>query len=171
MNLERIRIYRDGLRVERLHTVPHNLHYSNGHHSANAALIGYELASYNDLSSHNIVLYLLMHDIHEGFIGDIPAPAKCHNAAMAGAVARMETMWEKENLPHLPKLCEAEREIIKAADTIELCLHCLDELKCGNKHVIPVIENARDYLEDFSDIIGVTSILSIAELHISYESI
>ena len=66
MDFVKLNVYRKGLTVERLHTVMHIAPYNNGFHSANAALIAYELCQLNrEVNSASIIMYMLMHDIAE----------------------------------------------------------------------------------------------------------
>jgi len=154
MNIDKINIYRAGYGVERLHTIAHIRPYNNGFHSANAALIGMELAKLNSLKTSDIVLWLLLHDIHEGYIGDIPANVKVDNPSLRDIVSDIETKWEKQNID-LPTLCIESKRLCKAADLIELGMYCLEEFGLGNRNMIPVIKNVVEYLRGYRDIEGV----------------
>lgn len=171
MNLRTINKYRNGYRVERLHTVPHHTPYNNGNHSANAAMIGYELAKINHLKTSDIILALLLHDLHEADLGDIPAPMKRSSPEISKCISKAESNWDSHNIPDYPALCQASKEVVKAADIMELGLYCLDELQMGNKHIIHVLKNVIRYLEPYDHIIGVGGIVTLFKDElIKYES-
>jgi len=160
--IKNIGIYRDGFRIERLHTIPHSIPYSNGHHSANAAMIGYELCKKNNYRTENVVLALLVHDIHEQHTGDIPAPTKRYSDKLKTELTRMEQDWESDNNIPNPPLSAVEIDIVKASDTIELGLHCLDELQMGNRMLLSCLKNVIAYLEPYIDrLYGIKSIIDI----------
>lgn len=148
--IEQIEIYRKGLSVERLHTIRHVIPYSNGHHSANAALIAHELCKKNNLDSHSCILYMLMHDVAEHYVGDVPADVKVENPDLKFALGEIERRWEVVNLPDLPDLHIQEKYICKVSDLIELGMHCMDEIKMGNRNVNPVLDNVVTYLTSYT---------------------
>jgi len=156
--VKQIQIYRIGLRVERLHTVPHLLSYSNGHHSANAALIAHEICKEEGISSSSVVLYMLMHDVAEGYTGDVPANVKRDNGDLKFELDRIEDKWVKRNLPDMPDLSHEEKAIAKAADLIELGMHCTDEIFAGNRNVKVVLMNVVNYLHSMYHIKSVKKI-------------
>lgn len=141
---------RKGLKVERLHTTPHHQPYNNGFHSANAALIAMHLAVENKftaLSTSTVIKYMLMHDVAEGYTGDMPANVKRENVLLSNALAIAEDSWiERNNIP-LPDLAHEEAVICKAADLIELGMFCRDEIAMGNRNMYFVMDNVMEYLE------------------------
>ncbi len=158
--IEQIKTYRKGLRVERLHTVPHALSYSNGHHSANVALLAHELCLLNGLSSSSVVLAALMHDIHEGELGDLPAPAKRKSLVLRVEYEILENDFNKIELNSYPDLHPQEADILRIADIAELGMHCKDELAMGNTNCEDVLLNVMNYLQDYrKDYKGVDNIL------------
>lgn len=152
MNVERILQYRRGLRVERLHTIPHLMPYSNASHSANAALIAYLLCKANNINPEHVLIYMLMHDISECHVGDIPADVKRRHPTLKNHLTSIEEEWEKYNLPEKPFL-KNDKEIIicKIADIAELGFHCLEELQMGNKMVKHVVNNVLQYIGEYED--------------------
>ena len=156
MDLNRVKVYRKGLNVERLHTITHLTPYSNGSHSANAALLADELCAENKLysSSAACMRYMLLHDIAEGYIGDIPAYVKRENPEVAKALQVAEKNWEKRHLPNMPGLSRTEQEICKVSDLAELGMYCIDELNLGNNNMLPVLEKVVRYMQDYHHIKG-----------------
>ena len=160
MPIERLDLYRKGLKVERLHTMPHIIPYNNGFHSANAALIAHELCVLNGLNSASLVMYMLLHDVAEGYVGDVPANVKTDYPDIKHALNEAEKDWEERNIPHLPNLSHQERKIAKAADLLELGMHCLDELAIGNNDMQFVLKNVIQYSDQYrEDIAGFSKLI------------
>jgi len=159
MDINRLHIWRKGLKVERMHTVPHITPYNNGFHSCNAALIAHELCMLNGINSATVIRYKLMHDIAEGYVGDTPTNVKKDFPDIKKALDRAEKHWEKTYIPDMPDLHPQEKEIAKAADLAELGMYCLEELHLGNKNVLFVLNNVIAYLKSYQDIKGVTDFI------------
>ena len=147
--LERLKIYREGLSVERLHTVPHIQAYNNGYHSANAALIAYELCKLLGVDSGPVVLHMLLHDVPEGYTGDIPGNFKDDNPIFTGELNIIEHQWVCTNIPDLPLLNAQQINICKLADIIELGFYCVDEIEMGNRKVVAVLDHVVDSMTDY----------------------
>lgn len=160
LDINKLVTMRQGLNVERMHTIRHIQPYNNGFHSANAALIVIELAKLNNMTSPRMVEYMLLHDIAEFGIGDTPANAKRKNPDLKIAVDRAEVKWLKENQIHLPEMTGFEFRICKAADLYELGMFCIDEINMGNVTVNIVLDNVIKYLEELKDVKGVTDMIS-----------
>lgn len=150
--LEQVIIYRRGLNVTRMHTVPHIRHYDNGSHSASAALIALELCKLNEVSEgyqFDIIKYMLMHDIAEQFVGDVPADVKRIEPTIKEVLDKVEKSWERKNIPSKPESIGIfGSRICKCADLIELGMFCVEEINMGNRHVRHVLENVISYLGD-----------------------
>ncbi len=160
MLIERLNLYRKGLKVERLHTMPHIIPYNNGFHSANAALIAHELCELNNIDSASVVMYMLLHDVAEGYTGDVPANVKMDYPNIKHALNEAEKDWEERNIPHLPDLSHQERKIARAADLLELGMHCLDELAIGNQDMQFVLKNVIQYSDQYrEDIVGFSKLV------------
>jgi 5'-deoxynucleotidase YfbR-like HD superfamily hydrolase len=161
MNIDRLNVFRKGLKVERLHTVTHIAPYNNGFHSANAALIANELCYENCVDSKYVIISMLLHDVAEGYTGDIPANVKRDNPKFSKALKDIETTWEKTNIffsaPY--HLTPQQKDICKIANIVELGMYSLDELNMGNKNLKFVLKNVVDSLEEFRKYKGVIPIL------------
>lgn len=168
MNIRTIEVYRKGLKVERLHTIPHLTPYNNGFHSANAALIARDLCVYNDIAPATTMYYMLLHDVAEGYTGDLPANVKVDNPEMAAMLDRIEDNWAEIHIPHMPDLAPIEKRVAKVSDLAELGMYCLEELILGNKGVILVLTNVVEYLQNYTDVKGcqefITHFVSRGEL-------
>jgi len=164
MILDKIKTYRKGLAVERMHTVPHHTPYNNASHSCNAALIAYELCKLNFEKTERIILHILMHDVAEGYVGDTPANVKVDNPKLKEVLSRIEDNWERDNLLDIPTLNLVEHDIFKSADLIELGMYCLEELKMGNRNVITVLSNVTKYLTRYSGESAVRGVSDFVDL-------
>ncbi len=159
LNLERLNTYRKGLKVERLHTVTHITPYNNGFHSANAALLSHELCELNSIDSRSVVLYMLMHDVAEGYVGDMPSNFKRDYPSVKMELDQAEKEWESLNLPFLPTLTPEEKDIVKIADLAELGFYALEELALGNTNLNHVLVNVVDYMQEFRMYVGVNNLI------------
>lgn len=159
MDINRLHILRKGMKVERMHTIPHITPYNNGFHSCNAALIAHELCRLNNISSASTVRYMLLHDVSEAYVGDTPAYVKRDYPDVKTALDAAEKDWEEKHIPDMPDLHPMEQAIAKVSDLAELAMYCLEELELGNKNVYPVILNCINYLEDHKNIKGVSQFI------------
>ena len=131
--IDRVLMTRVGGRVERCHTIPHPAGYSVAAHSWGVALLMHHLWP-EDFP--RLGLYCLVHDVPEGWIGDIPS-------SVLGVLPRAQAEREAlENLLHmalrLPSpndLPPADQQKIDICDRLELFLWCKEQLACGNEMV------------------------------------
>ncbi len=154
MIIDKLHVYRKGLKVERMHTIQHITPYNNGFHSCNAALIAHELCVLNGLNSASTILYMLLHDVAEGYVGDSPANVKRDYPDIKCALDRAESDWEQKYIPDMPDLHIQEKNIAKIADLSELGMYCLEELWIGNRNVTEILVRVVEYLHDYKDVKG-----------------
>jgi len=156
LDIKSINIVRRGLKVERMHTIPHLTPYNNGFHSANGAIIARDLCILNgmDKSIQTCLVHMLLHDVAEGYVGDVPANVKRDNPELKTVLDRIEHKWEQSNILDMPDLHHQEKAICKIADLAELGMFCIDELNLGNNNVLFVLDNVVDYLQDYSNVKG-----------------
>lgn len=154
MIIDKLHVYRKGLKVERMHTVQHIMPYNNGFHSCNAALVAHELCLLNGLNSASTILYMLLHDVAEGYVGDSPANVKRDYPDIKRALDMAEYEWEQKHIPDMPDLHSLEKKIAKIADLSELGMYCIEELWLGNKNVTEILVRVVEYLHDFKDVKG-----------------
>jgi 5'-deoxynucleotidase YfbR-like HD superfamily hydrolase len=84
---------------------------------------------YPNLPSAKLFQLAAMHDVPELITGDIPAPAKWRSAALREAV----NLLECEIAMDLGLPLNYDDPILVFADNAELVMHCLAELRMGNK--------------------------------------
>lgn len=159
-------------RVSRLHTVPHLQHYNNGQHCYMVTVIVYELAKANDLSSDTTMRLMqaaLAHDAPEAITGDIPAPIKRESGELKRALDFLEEEWFVANCPDdwldslANKFPERDYALLKAADSIELLMFCVEERALGNTNIAGVYGRALEYvlqsIDDFPKLRGIPELL------------
>lgn len=146
MSLARLTAIRRGLKVERLHTIPHIQPYNNGFHSAGAAIIAMELCELNEMTSGTVIRYMLLHDVSEGYTGDMPADVKVDTPELKLALTMAEEAYEKRIGLALPELTDEQKDICRIADLAELGMYCVDEIYMGNRNLYRVLNNVISYL-------------------------
>lgn len=134
---------RCGGRVERCHTIPHHGSYNNAAHSWGVAMLMYYLfpEDYPRLS-----IYCLTHDIGEGWMGDVPAPA-------LWAVDGLRQVWgdleadliEIAGCPSEKDLSKEDLLKLKTCDRLELYLWCKEQEALGNLFVQDCITALSNY--------------------------
>ena len=131
--LSRIRNIRIGGHVERCHTVLHHGSYSVAAHSWGVAMLMYVLWP-EDFS--RLAIYCLVHDIPEGWVGDVPATVKANNPVVKNAYTDMEAkIFDRLHIPDHSALSQADRDKLRAADHLELYLWADEQIKMGNLYV------------------------------------
>lgn len=135
---------RQGGPVERMHTTPHLGSYSVASHSWGVALI--ILAIQPDASA-SLLKAALLHDIHERYLGDLPAQAKWRNPglrdAFDAACATVDTQLGVMGI----ELTREERNLLAVADSIDLLLWAYDQEALGNSSARRVAERLYDHFE------------------------
>ena len=103
------------------------------------------------------LLSLLLHDVAEAELGDVPATAKWNYKNLAEEYARAEADYTKKmaiNFPaldleqHNRSLTPEEKRCIKMSDMLELVLHCKRQMQKGNTLAEEIYERGIDYLEE-----------------------
>lgn len=157
--------------VKRMHAVPTLRLHTIAEHVYGSTLIAVELFNLNvkvaaaeglSLSWENIVSALLVHDAPEVDTGDIPAPVKRASKEISDAIEELETrfyedfgIWNPG-----PSLNRLEKDIVKAADCLDLAMLCVRERLMGNRHpeLWSVFYNALDYTYEKRNLDGVQNI-------------
>lgn len=125
------------------------------------------------------LLSLLLHDVAEAELGDVPATAKWAYKDLAKEYTRAEADYTKKmaiNFPaldleeHNRSLTPEEKRCIKMADMLELVLHCKRQMQRGNTLAEEIYERGIDYLqENFSSYPEYSPVKEIlADLKISF---
>ncbi len=137
-------IPRVGFLVKRFHTLPTIVEETVGHHSANVALICDILT--DGEASKEIIIAALKHDIPEQWTGDIPAPAKWIDPNFNDMIKKVEKNWATQTGYKIPELVGDDLLVLKAADMLDLCFKCVEEITLGNVTFMPIFINGIHYL-------------------------
>jgi len=132
-----INTFRWAGKVERTHTIPTHQRYNVAEHVYNVLMIAIELCELIEIDSANVVRAILIHDVEELYIGDMPADVKL-DKKLNKIITLIEQKWVAENVPshHTDiTLTDLEYHIVKIADTLELAYFCIDEINFGNRNV------------------------------------
>lgn len=82
------------------------------------------------------------HDVAEGTIGDLPAPALWENERLAGAYGRAGTDFLLKNLPEAcSDLTTEEINWLKAADKLDVYFFAEEQFALGNKNMEEILRN------------------------------
>lgn len=172
MSIKWLQTARHGGLVNRCHTVPSLQSYNVAEHSFNAILIAHTICKdlgwkikvsyetsmrYIDIDENRITRYLLLHDLPEGYTGDIPANVK-KETDLKRLMDKIEDDWTDKNVPNYMKqdLSSQEYAVAKLADVLELCMFCKDEIQMGNRHpsMLHMADRASAYALEHSRILG-----------------
>lgn len=151
---EKMNLYRYACRltsIKRFAALKLDREYGADGHSFRVAILAMMIVDdYNQrnpdkkLSAEEALRKALLHDLEEGFIGDIPTPAKKMLPEFGEVYEKLaEKVMKEEILPNCPnpeyyfhlwknQKSDETGEVIKLADTIEAFCTCFYELKRGN---------------------------------------
>lgn len=146
-------IVRGGI-VKRFHTI-HTQHTQNvAEHSFGVAWLVWLLCEENPPTV--LLMAALAHDLAEYTTGDIPAPAKRRMNISSQFDAEENDQFEFAGFDPII-LSEAQKRILKIADTMDLLLFCIRELSLGNRDMDTIYHRGVGYireLEPLSEVEG-----------------
>jgi len=136
---------REAFLVRRYHTVGHVAREETvGHHTCNVMAILFYL--FDDTPPLYLVRHALHHDAAELITGDIPATAKWRFPAIAKAVEGAEQEIEAAACLDDTTLDPLHRDLLKFADTMDLCFKAVEEIAFGNDPFQPILANGITYV-------------------------
>lgn len=135
-----VRTIRDGFAVTRYHTCPLLVTETVGHHSANVAAMCNVLEE--NKASRRLLMAALMHDLPEQLTGDVPYPFKAGYPEVRTLMEEAEDHFYMGNGLVFPELTYDERQILRAADMLDVLLTTFDEVKRGNFRVQRALETS-----------------------------
>lgn len=116
-----------------------------GHHSAGVAALCLYL---RPNCSAALLTRAIMHDVPEGYTGDVPAPVKWDHEGIADGLAEVETAVIREwAIPH-PHLTAEEETVLKLADMLDLVMSCIEEVRMGNTYAGRVVQAGLTYIAE-----------------------
>ena len=143
--LRRLVQIRAGGAVERCHGIPHAGSYDNGSHQWGVAMLMWILWP-EDFA--RLVIYCLTHDVPEAWVGDIPATTKRYDPGVRGGVERLERAISYDlGLPYENDLSPDDWAKLKACDSLELYIWCVEQANLGNINVRDIITQLERFFE------------------------
>lgn len=130
--------------VKRYHTVPTIGEETVGEHSFGVAMM--VLAITGGKASMDLLKAALFHDMAEQVTGDSPFTSKKAFPLLKCALEVAEEDWEKENGFHI-ELNERDRNLLKAADMLQLLMFCSKQRSLGNTFMDKVFINGANFLQ------------------------
>lgn len=143
----KISFMRAGAETQRYHT-HRKLHEDTvGHHSHGVACLVMLLSPTADPERRLLLLQAaLTHDLAEHVVGDVPSPVKRKLGVREAFGAYEQEMMQEIGLAYEGHLNEAERRILKLADMMDGCFHCIGEASLGNRRIGEIYVNFRSYI-------------------------
>lgn len=135
-----------GGQVTRYHTREMLRPQKVGEHTYNVLSLVMLLTNFHP--SHNLVLHVLLHDVAEFVVGDIPSPTKRQLLRQGVGVAALEDdVLRKHNLK-LPSLSKEEHRTMHMADLLDGLYHSGREVAMGNVTMRPVFDKFHEYVRN-----------------------
>ena len=142
---ERLVAIRTGGGVERCHGIRHQGSYSVASHSWGVAMLMYLLWP---ADFPRLVLYCLVHDVPEAWVGDIPATTKKYCPEVKSACEKLETaIFSRLALPNDADLSTLDQAKLKACDHLDLFLWAKEELCAGNFHAECILRELESFFQ------------------------
>lgn len=154
------KMIRTGGNVIRFHTSNIIKSQDVAQHSYNCAMLIDMIAStdaFDDfispLERYELVMYMLLHDVPEQHIGDIPGPSKKGNYGLA--IDFEEGNWVIENFEERYRnifiqehMNSTQTLLCKFVDNLECLYKCREERSLGNLSMIDMIHKIKKYMKD-----------------------
>lgn len=134
---------REAFNVRRYHTVGFVAQEDTvGKHTANVVAMLFYM--YDDNPPIEVIRYALHHDVPELATGDIPATAKWRSPVLKKALDEIEEgVRERQGL--MATLPEADMNMVKFADMMELCFKSVEEMMFGNEAFGIILANGLNF--------------------------
>ncbi len=141
---DKIQALYDASSVQRCHALRTIQKDTVGSHSYRVACICMELADGmgSAVRMLELIRAALLHDAAEAHTGDICAPVK---KILTGNLENIERDYLRSVGIHVPFLYEAEKAILKVADTLDLLMFSREEMKMGNTRMRPVFDKCEEW--------------------------
>ena len=136
------RLYRDAGAVKRYHAQRTLRTQTVADHTFGMLMLIKQVAPHLDKTA--LYAAILHHDLPELMTGDIPAPIKRAHPALGPLLEEIEQGLAPLYLP--VDLLPEDAALLKWADTMELVLWCLEEVRLGNSFVVPMVSRGLGWI-------------------------
>lgn len=146
--MNKLTLLRECSNVRRCHTIPHHGEYTVGKHSYDATVL--LLALFPDISR-NALVYMMLHDTGERWVGDIPCTAAWDDGALGKAYKVAEERVRREHGIILPDVPPEELHLIQVVDKLELWMWTQEQMFLWNNlHVMGCHDRLKQYFEELA---------------------
>lgn len=125
---------REGGAVRRCHAVPHHGHYDVAQHSFGMLLL---LSALHPNPPKSLYEYILRHDLHERWLGDIPCETKIFVPGLREGLRKAERHLSGLTKIDVPIVTGRDALWVKALDWLEFLLWCDEQIGLGYRALIP----------------------------------
>lgn len=137
-------LFRNAAETQRYHTKRMLRQQTVGAHTFNMLLLLRQIAPQ---ARSEVIWACVHHDLPEYFTGDIPAPIKKASPELKVLLENLES--DLAPLHYDPDLTAEESALVKWVDLMELTLHCLEEVRMGNRmDALDMVRTGLDWLRD-----------------------
>ena len=143
-NIETILKLRECSKVRRCHTIPHQGEYTVGKHSFDCVTLLLTLFPDAPLDA---IKTMLLHDLGERWVGDMPCVAGWDDGALGAAYRNAENNALERNNIKLPALEPRWAHVIRLVDKLELWIWSQEQLVHGNASVQGCINRLSEYFD------------------------
>ena len=141
---EILKILREAGNVSRCHTIPYSGSYTIAQHCYGAVSI---LLLLHPKPSVNLVKAVMWHDVHERYLGDVPAPALWSDGEFAKLYDRLAERINKTCGIH-SNLNIIERMWLNAVDKMDLLFWAQEQLGMGNHNAAAICGNLASWFKN-----------------------
>lgn len=134
-----IQLLREAGAITRFHTMRRLLPHVLAEHLWNAAILAFAI---DPEIRAEVIMAVLLHDAEEIETGDTPAQVKWRNPDLASTLARIERTF-RGRMDIDFHLSPGERQVLNAADRLEIILTSLDEVRMGNSSFWVVLDRLK----------------------------
>jgi len=142
--VHRVLMFRECNNTRRCHTLPHVGEYTVGKHVADALTL---LLVLKPDASRELILALILHDVPERWLGDLPAPAKWFNDQLGIEYRAAEAVVTKKKAIQIPILSQDDAWWLDVIDRLEFWLWCHDQLALGNRNILGALGMVNGWFE------------------------
>lgn len=129
--------------VRRFHTLPFIGHQTVADHTWGACIILMSLCQGKTCGAvQGMLVHMLMHDVPERWVGDMPGDTKAQDPALKDAMDKAEAAHMERLFGELPGLHDSEVALVKMADSLDLMATCCDQQQLGNDALRVAFNNA-----------------------------